>query len=192
MYKAINVDSEVIIIKKLPSIWTPKVGKDIINFEKSTDKELEDLGIFDVDYAELNKYEKYRGHLIPSDFDALKKRWIMEVITFTKEEIIDYDLNVLDSDESAEKLSKYEEDGELAFRRFWTDLERKKEAGDISLALFKGLALAMFDATLPIKMGFWEVGLFKVKAVDTQGSVKGENIKNNIIGKIEDYILNNY
>jgi hypothetical protein len=191
MKKAHNKNGTVKIMNRLPESWTKENGQDIINFRKSTDAELEALGIFDVKLNPITEHQRYKNSLIPDDFDEPNKLWIMPIIDFTAEEVITHDEQKLDSDETASEEDQRKADGELFVVRLKNRIRRRRKSENLSLEQYKTARLLVFPMSAYLKDGQWDLAKDDIDAIPHQGSAKIRSIIETAQTKIDNYIAEN-
>lgn len=185
MKKAHNKNGTVKIMNRLPEKWTKENGQDIINFRSATEAELEALEIFDVQLDPITEIQRYKNSLVPGDFDAVNKVWIMPIVDFTQEEIDRHEEQQLDQDESATKFQNRISDGTQQFKRFIDIVIRNKDNGTINGQ--EALAtITLFDPALQhLKDGLHELSKQKVNQLNPV-----EPFDVNLKTKIKNFLTN--
>lgn len=180
-------EGKIKVYNKLPKKWETSNGT-IWNFRSADSATIYSYGFRNIIQPTLTTYQK-RDTIY---FDIANDVFTYAIKDFTQTEIERYNESELDSDNSATKEMKLENDGQQLYRKIKNRIRRKLNKGRITKNQFNNIRRVLRPAILPLRTGDWDIVQENLNAIKPPNNAKLLAILNTIKGLVNDYITLNY
>jgi len=188
----IRISTQEIIKKaKYPRLDMKPVSKLEDDLEWLIVNEL-DRPIYDIATERIERFEEITTDPHPIYTDLNQYRVGYNKITLTQEEQDEYTQQQEDNDSSAQKFSKYKNDGVQGFDRAYSLIVRKVDNGTITKTQGKNLAQGLYPNLEPLYKGLWQLVKSNLANATLPNNADLLAIFNKIKNGVDNYVQNNY